>query len=392
MIFWIIAGGLTTLMLVLLARPLLRRPGVDVPRAAYDVSVYRDQLAEVERDAERGILSTTEVAAARAEIERRLLAAAQAMSDADAADGKPMYTAGRALVLGIAVFLPVAAFGLYLLLGAPGVPSQPFAERPAPPEAAPSAEQAQEINRMVERLAERLAGQPGDRDGWLLLGRSYTQLGRFTEAAETYRQAISHGFDGAEAQSALGEALAAAAGGEIGPEARQAFAAALEKDPADPRARYYAGLALVQDDRLQEAIGVWTRFLEQSPPDAPWRPMVEQRIRQAAEMLGIAPPEMPAAPEAAASGPSATDIEAARQMSPDEQAAFVRSMVARLAARLAAEPDDFEGWLRLARAYGVLGERARTQEALDRAAGLIEDLPADAPERATLEAARKTLP
>ncbi len=391
MIFWIIAGGLTTLMLVLLARPLLRRPGVDVPRAAYDVNVYRDQLAEVERDTERGILNAGEAVAARTEIERRLLAAAQAMPDAVVED-KPTHTAGGALVLGIAVFLPVAAFGLYLLLGAPGVPSQPFAERPAPPEAAPPPEPAQEINRMVERLVERLAGQPDDRDGWLLLGRSYTQLGRHAEAAETYRQAIAHGFDGAETQSSLGEVLAAAAGGKIGPEARQAFAAALEKDPADPRARYYAGLALVQDDRLQEAIGVWTRFLEQSPPDAPWRPMVEQRIRQAAETLGIAPPEIPAASEAASSGPSAADIEAARQMNPDEKAAFIRSMVERLAARLAAEPDDFEGWLRLARAYGVLGERARTQEALDRAAGLIEDLPADAPERATLEAARKTLP
>ncbi len=385
MIFWIIAGGLTTLALVLLARPVLRRPGVDAPRAAYDVTVYRDQLAEVERDAERGILNAGESAAARTEIERRLLAAGLAMPDAVGAD-KPTHTAGRALVLGIAVFLPVAAFGLYLLLGAPRVPSQPFAERPAPPE------QAQEINRMVERLAGRLAAQPGDRDGWLLLGRTYTQLGRFTEAAETYRKAISHGFDGAQTQSALGEVLAAAAGGEVGPEARRAFAAALEKDPAEPRARYYAGLALVQDDRLQDAIGVWTRLLEQSPPDAPWRPMVEQQVRQAAETLGIAPPEIPAAPEAAPPGPGAADIEAARQMSPDEQAAFIRSMVERLAGRLAAEPDDFEGWLRLARAYGALGERARAQEALDRAAGLIEGLPADAPEHATLEAARKALP
>ncbi len=292
MIFWIIAGGLTTLMLILLARPLLRRPGVDVPRAAYDVNVYRDQLAEVERDAERGILNAGEAAAARTEIERRLLAAAQAMPDAVVED-KPTHTAGGALVLGIAVFLPVAAFGLYLLLGAPGVPSQPFAERPAPPEAAPPPEPAQEINRMVERLVERLAGQPDDRDGWLLLGRSYTRLGRLAEAAETYRQAISHGFDGAQTQSSLGEVLAAAAGGKIGPEARQAFAAALEKDPADPRARYYAGLALAQDDRPQEAIGVWTRLLEQSPADAPWRPMVEQQIRQAAATLGIAPPEPP---------------------------------------------------------------------------------------------------
>lgn len=386
MIFWLIAGGLTALAVVLLLLPLRRRAKAGTPRAAYDLNVYRDQLAEVERDTERGILGAEQAAAARGEVERRLLSAASRAEEGG--NEAPASTAppgpSRAVTLGIILFLPAAAFGLYLFLGAPGVPSVPLAERGPVPQgtATPGA-----MNELAERLAERLAAQPEDRDGWLLLGRTYTELGSYAEAAQAYRQAISQGFDDAETQSALGEALVAAAGGTVGPGARQAFAAALEKDPLSPRARYYGGLALAQDERLEDAIGIWMQLLAQSPPDAPWRPVVAQQIERAAASLGTPTPELPAG----SGEPSAGAPEAVQQMSPQEQEAFIRSMVERLAARLEAEPGDFEGWLRLARSYGVLGEAERAQEALARAAGLIEQLPEDAPERTALDDAKAAL-
>ncbi len=414
MIFWVIAGGLCALAVGLLVLPLLRRPGESAPRAAYDLTVYKDQLAEIAREAERGEIGTAQAEAARTEIERRLLAAAESAAEGaaegGAEDGSGPAAPHRAVTWGIALTLaiavPAAAVGLYLVLGTPGVPSLPFAERPALQPPAPEPGVAQEMGDLATRLAKRLAEDPGNRDGWLLLGRTYAQLQRFDKAAETYRAAIAQGFDGAETQSALGETLVVGAGGTVGPEARRAFAASLDSDPEDPRARYYAGLALAQDDRLPAAIELWVGLLRDSTPDAPWRPVVAQQIREAAARLGIEPPEVAAAPapesapqpapqaapQAAPPGPSAADVEAAREMSPDQQAAFIRSMVARLAERLAAEPGDFQGWLRLARAYGVLGEAAKAKTALARAAALIRDLPEDAPERAQLDEARRALP
>lgn len=403
MIFWVIAGGLCALAVGLLVLPLLRRPGASAPRAAYGLNVYKDQLAEIAREAERGELGTAQAEAARAEIERRLLGAAEAAAEvaAEGAAGRGSdpaaprravtwaITWGVALALAIAV--PAATIGLYLALGTPGVPSLPFAERPAPQLPAPEPGVAQEMDDLAVRLAKRLAQEPDNRDGWLLLGRTYAQLQRFDEAAEAYRTAIAQGFDGAETQSALGEVLVAGAGGAVGPEARRAFAASLENDPEDPRARYYAGLALVQDDRLRQAIELWVDLLRESTADASWRPMVAQQIREAAARLGIEPPEVVAAPQTAARAPSAADVEAAREMSPDQQAAFIRSMVARLAERLETAPGDFQGWLRLARAYGVLREPAKAETALARAAALVQDLPEDAPERAQLDEASRAL-
>ena len=399
MIFWVIVGGLCALAVGLLVLPLLRRPGESAPRAAYDLNVYKDQLAEIARETARGELGAAQADAARAEIERRLLAAADSAAEdgSDQAAPRRAITWGVALALAIAV--PAAAIGLYLTLGTPGVPSLPFAERPAPQPPAPEPGFAQEMADLAARLAKRLVQDPDDRDGWLLLGRTYTQLQRFDKAAEVYRTAIAHDFDGAETQSALGEVLVAGAGGAVGSEARRAFAASLQNDPEDPRARYYAGLALVQDDRLRQAIELWVDLLRESTADAPWRPMVAQQIREAAARLGIAPPEAAAAPapesapQLAPPGPSAADVAAAREMSPDQQAAFIRAMVERLAERLETEPGNFQGWLRLARAYGVLGEAAQAETALTRAAALVRDLPEDAPERAQFdEAGRALLP
>ena len=430
MTFWLAAGALSALAIGLLLWPLLRRPATTTaaPRQAYDLRIYQDQLAEIAREAAEGNLGAEQAAAARAELDRRLLASAETGAEtgpemgpemgsemgpetgADGPDGAAEgRTIDRAVTWSLAVILtfavPLAAIGLYLLLGQPGLPSMPFAERPVL-EAPVQRAAAPDMMALAAGLAARLAEEPDNREGWLLLARSYMQLEQFDAAAEAYRQAIAAGFDDAEIQSALGEMLATQDGGRIGPGARSAFAAALAHDPRNPRALYYAGLALAQDDRAQEAIDLWLDLLRQSTAEAPWRPVVAQQIREAAASLGIEAPELPAAPDPAtpgplgggvaqgstAPGPDAADVEAAGQMSAADRAAFIRSMVARLAERLEAEPGDFQGWLRLARAYGTLGEAAQARDALSRAEVAIRELPEDAPERARIEAARRELP
>ena len=397
MIFWLAAAALSVLAIGLLLWPLLRRPGETAPRQAYDLNVYRDQLAEIDREAAEGNLDAVQAAAARAEIERRLLASAETVDSGPGGPAEPR-TIDRAATWSLAVALcfavPLTAVGIYQLLGNPGLPSVPFAERPVP-EAPAERAAGPDMTTLTAGLVARLAEDPDDRAGWMLLGRSYAQIQQFGAAAEAYRQAIVLGFDGAEVQGALGEMLAAQAGGTIGPEARNAFAAALEHDPQNPRALYYAGLALAQDGRAQAAIDIWLGLLRQSTAEASWRPVVAQQIQEAAASLGIEAPEIPGAPEPVQGnlqpGPSAADVEAAGQMSAEDRAAFIRSMVARLAERLEQEPGDFQGWLRLARAYGVLGERDQARDALTGAEAAIRELPEDAPERVQLDAARSEL-
>ena len=401
MIFWLAAGALSALAIGMLLWPLLRRPADAAPRQAYDINVYRDQLAELDREAAEGSIGAEQAAAARAEIERRLLASAEPGAEPGSpGSGRPAEPRAidRAATWSLAVALcfavPLTAIGIYLSLGKPGLPSVPFAERPVP-EAPAEAAAGPDMPALVAGLAARLAEDPDDREGWMLLGRSYAQIQNFGAAAEAYRRAIALGVDDAEVQGALGETLAAQAGGTIGPEARNAFAAALEHDPQNPRALYYAGLALAQDGRAQEAIDIWLGLLRQTAAEAPWRPAVMQQVQEAAASLGIEAPEIPAGPDPAPGhpqpGPDAADVEAAGQMSNEDRAAFIRSMVARLAERLEQEPGDFQGWLRLARAYGVLGEPGQVRDALARAETAILALPEDAPERAQLEAASSDL-
>ncbi|NIA72222.1 c-type cytochrome biogenesis protein CcmI [Pelagibius litoralis] len=394
MIFWLLAGTLTALVVAVLLTPLLRRPENAAERSAYDQAIYRDQLLELQEDRRRGLLKDTEAEAARREIERRLLLsdATATASDTTASPAAPG-GAVRWLAVGLVVLLlPLAGMAIYLHYGTPGLPGLSFAER--------QDGGGIEAEMLVAQLERRLAGSPEDAEGWLVLARVYERSGRFGDAAEAYRRIIALGRGGAEAHASLGEVLVAAAQGQIGRDARLAFAAAIEADPANPRARYYAGLAMAQDGRLEEALTVWRSLAADAPADAPWRAVVEQQIANAARSLGqevppAAAPEMGGG-EGAARGPSGADIEAMQALSPEERAAFVRSMVEGLAARLEEQPDDPDGWLRLARSYAVLGNGEAAGEALARAAPLIEALPAEAPQRGALqqrlEALRDAIP
>lgn len=388
MMFWILAGAMAALLVVALLWPLLR-PRAGGPAAAdYDRAVYRDQLAELEQDVKRGLLGTAEAEAARREIARRLLQT-EAAGEGSAGAARPWLRVGLILVVALP---PAVALGLYLRLGTPDLPGLPLAGRdPGGPA---------EVALLAERLEARVADNPGDVEARLVLGQVYERSGDYAKAADHYREAIALiGRQGAPVpgplHAALGETLVAAEGGRIGREARLAFAAAIEADPGNSRARYYAGLAMAQDGRLEEAVGVWQSLADDSPPDSPWQGLLHEQIARASRELGIDPPA-PAAPSGPAAGPTPGDVEAAQQMSPEERQAFIRSMVDQLAARLDAEPADPDGWLRLARAYVVLGEAGKAGEALAAAEREIAALPEAAPDRADftrrLEALRAQLP
>lgn len=391
MTFWMLAAVMAALLVLALLRPLLRQRGFAPATADFDRAVYRDQLAELEQDLQRGLLDPTAAEAARREIQRRLLQAeTNAGGTAPGAAGPGLRRFALALVV---VVPPALGLGLYLQLGTPGLPGLPLAERdPGGPA---------EVALLAERLEARVTADPTDIEARLVLAQVYERSGNYAAAADHYRGAIAliagYGEVPGALHAALGETLVAAAGGRVGRDARVAFAAAIEADPGNSRARYYAGLAMAQDGRLQEALGVWQSLAEDSPPGSPWRGLLQEQMARAAGELGIEPPAaaLPEEPDAT-TGPSRADIEAARTMTPEERQGFIRSMVERLAGRLQEEPADPDGWLRLARAYTVLGETAKAGQALAEAETRISALPGETPERdelvRRLEALRAELP
>lgn len=382
MTLWILFSAVTVGVLLLLVVPLLRRQTAAPARIAYDIVVYRDQLAEVERDLERGLLNEGQAEAARTEILRRMLAA----EDAELEAPQPEYrlAGGRQLRLATALViligLPVGSFGLYGMLGAPSLPGQPYASRQADPDL--------KMTEMAGNLAAELKTKP-DADGFATLAETYFALRRYGEASEAFRQAIGLGLIDAQMLASLGESLTLQNNGDVGPDARTAFQQALTLDRQDPRARFYLGLGKAQLGRFAEAVSIWRDLEKDSPGDAPWLAMLKEHIAQYAKQGGFDPASIkpvPPAPEgtktaegpnphgdAAPSGvvPSGDSAAAAvLAQTPEERQQTIKSMVDALAAKMEQNPDDFDGWMRLARSYQTLGNLGKARQAAERAVKL----------------------
>jgi cytochrome c-type biogenesis protein CcmH len=370
MMFWVLVALLSAVVVGLFAWPLIR-PQRQKGEAGADLGVYRDQLGELEREVARGLLPESEAAAARLEIQRRLLAAGQMESARPARPEGSRISRPLSWALALLV-LPAAALAIYFDLGRPGLPAVPFAGRPA------AVATDQDLAKIVDMLAAKMKANPGDPRGWTLLAEAEGKLGRYKESAAAYAQAIAqHQAKGdpadAELRSRYGEALAAAADGQVTPQARQAFTAALAIDPKEPRARFYIALAESQAGHVEAALNQWVALEADSPADAPWRPVLAAQIEGAAKQLGRDPATLPGRkpPPAAGASPTAEDMAKAASLTPEQRAAFIDSMVSGLAQRLKTAPDDIDGWLKLANAYDKLGRaedaRAAWHEAASRA-------------------------
>ncbi len=373
---WIALAALTAATLALVAWPLLRKPkGAAVSRVDYDLAVYRDQLAEVEKDQARGLLTADQAAAARVEIQRRMLAAGQAAEEGPTVQPK----GAKALAAVLLVALPAAGFAVYASLGNPALPGMPFAERVAA-RTGMAVDQVAKVQEMTDKLAAELARAPNPQ-GFVALANGYRLLGRYEEAMKAYGRAIEMGADDAETYSSLGELIVTKSEGAVGPEARTAFLEALKADPTEPRSRYYLGLSKAQIGKVEDAIAIWRDLEQSSPEGAPWLPMVREQITQAAAQIGKDPasiaPKRPDDQPAGAGRIQAPQQQASQQragvptpppgMSAEDQDAMVRQMVEGLAAKLEENPGDIQGWLRLARSYRVMGEPAKARQAFERA-------------------------
>ena len=355
--------------------PLVRSRKDIADRREYDLQVYRQQLADVDGDIERGAMSEEEAHSVRLEIERRMLKAARSKSEA-----KPVSKQRHLTALIVLIAVPTLSIAIYQYQGRPDLPGEPFASR-APSNGPDRAK----IVALLGRVEQRLKEHPNDKRGWQLLGQGYLSLGDTTKAAETFKKAVKIFPNDVDFKSALAEALVMDSDGVIGPESLRLFKEALVADPTQVGARYYIGLAALQAGDAQKAYDDWRALAKSSPADAPWLGTVQRGLNEAAKKLGIKAEDVKTLAQAQASPPpqpSKEAVDAAKSMSKEQRDKFIHSMVDRLAARLKQSPNDLDGWLRLGRSYSVLGEGDKAAGAYKKALGLM---PKDDPRRPALE-------
>lgn len=364
MVFWILVAALVAGVTLAITRPLLR-PAVEPPAdGEADIAVYKDQLKEIAADEARGALAPNEAESARAEIARRLLRVTQ--DDSKSAVAAPAAARNRFITpvsVLTSIALPVVSLGLYLAYGAPGMPAQPLSERLA------DAADSKNPNDLVAKVEQRLREQPDDGTGWDVIAPVYYAMGRYADAATAYKKALSLVGENVHRLQGFSNARIRMENGIVPDDARKALERILVLAPQSIEPRIWLALAKEQDGHLADAAADYKNLIAQSPADAPWRKVLEERLANLGQAAGTQAPSnsstATAGPSSQASEtPTGPDASAVMSMSPEERQAFITRMVDGLAARLKTDGSDPAAWVKLIRAYQVLGRRDDAVKAL----------------------------
>lgn len=354
MLFWICAAGLTAGVLWMLGQP-LRRAAIDgIPGNAGEAEVYRDQLREIERDSARGLIDAEEAAAAKTDISRRLLASVRqghCQTPGPRRDG-PRHSRWPVRIAVGAV--PILAVTLYLALGSWWLPGAPSRQADA------FDRDRAGVDQLVAQVEARLREHPEDGRGWDVIAPVYLRLERHDEAAQAFSRAIRLLGEDVKRLQGFAEATILSRGGIVTEDARLAYEKVLALQPGRPEPRFWLALAKEQDGRLAEAATEYRGLIETASPGAAWRSAVRERLAAVEARLSQAG-------AATAKGPTPEDMATAANLSAPERSRMIAGMVEGLAARLAVDGQDLEGWQRLVRSYSVLGEKDKASEALERA-------------------------
>ncbi|NOD62909.1 MULTISPECIES: c-type cytochrome biogenesis protein CcmI [unclassified Ruegeria] len=392
MTFWVLIFIVALLIAAFLCFTLLRNRRAEKPAAAYDLEVYREQLAGVDKDLARGVIGEADAERVRTEISRRILAADENLKKGGAASG-PSRAVSIVSVVVIALILIGGAMALYDRTGAVGLPDMPLTARlelaedvraNRPPQNAaeqlatpPQPAQLDEsYAALLKQLRDTVANRPNDLQGQMLLAQHETNAGNFKAGYTAQQKVIELSGDAAtaDAYADLAEMMILAAGGYVSPEAEQALTEALNRDPSHGPARYYWGQMLAQVGRPDLAYRMWVQTLQEAPSGAPWAGAIRAQLDELAFRAGV----FNAPDLSAASGPSQDDVNAAAELTPEERQEMIQGMVNQLSDRLATEGGAPEEWARLIAALGVLGQGQRAidihKEAMQVFAGNSEAL------------------
>ncbi|MEP3231489.1 MAG: c-type cytochrome biogenesis protein CcmI [Hyphomicrobiales bacterium] len=351
--FWIVAGILTLAGILSAIWPLVREKPRQGDLAGTDDTqegtrhVLIDQLDEIERDRERGLLNDEEAKGARAELGRRLLTLEQSVAQDDESATKT----GRLYPWISIILIPVLAVGAYQYLGSPNLPDQPISARLSqPPE-------NQDINLIVSQIEKHLETNGDDIKGWQALAPIYRRMNRLEDAENAFRKWLALAGDDkaskGQAQLGLGQVLIAKNEGNVSGETFEVLEQASQNAPNDATAFFFLAVGLTQQNKTAEGIAAWTDLIERFGSDnPPWLATAKNAL---------------ASLKAQEQNPTDEQVDAAKQLSSVERNELIEGMVSRLANRLNDEPDDLIGWNRLVQAYMVLGRKDQAKDALSRA-------------------------
>lgn len=433
MMLWLVFTSMIAVAAVLVSTPFIRRMERMRLHSAGNLAVYRDQLQEIETEVAQGAIDGTQAEGAILEIKRKVLASGRTDEPARPSLSQAERKFALTVVTAIVVFGSIL---LYALVGTPGLPSatppqaifepppasrlpaagtQPRAAAATDAPASRGAGQPQtglpSVDEMIQRVQAKLQRNPGDTEGWRMLGWAYFSVERFSDAANAYSKAIELRPGFAEYHSARGEALVRQADGTVTADARKDFNEAARIDPKDSRARFFTGLAKEQDGDKAAALADWKKLLAEADPSEPWLADLRDRVADLQrESLGdtdtLSPSSKPGisadamrdflqaeksrqqAAEAPRRGPSAEDVRNAESMPPQDRTAMIRGMVDGLANRLEQQPRDSEGWIKLIRSRVVLGDAELANKSLKRALSVFSE---DGPERTQIVGAARQL-
>jgi cytochrome c-type biogenesis protein CcmH len=347
--FWALASALCLATLGLLLAGFRGRSNVADDRGDAALAIYKDQLAELEREQASGVISTAEAEGQRTEISRRLLAASKELG------GERVRTV--AFPKWIAVVVPVVAAAIYWQVGRIGLADVPRVERLSAAQKVmdeiEAGKQPDNIDMpaVIALIEKRVEDKPDEVASWQFLAGNYLSEGRFGDAANAFERIISISGPSAELYANLAEALVFQNKGLLTTQSVAAAKEALKLDPKHPKARYYDALGAAQDGKREEARKSFEALLAESPANAPWRRAVETQIANLS-------------PQGTAPKISDDQMQAGADMSPEERMTMIRGMVDGLDAKLKTNPQDIEGWLRVIRARTVLNENDKALAAL----------------------------
>jgi cytochrome c-type biogenesis protein CcmH len=334
MVIWIILLVMTAAAVMAVLWPLSRHRAAD-RQVDPDTQFYREQIAEIERDRERGALLPSEAEAAKAEAGRRLLRATGMQDAAFPALGEPALRRRRAASTFALSVIPILALAVYEIYGSPHLLTRPPGMQ--------MQEQAENLDlmRAVSQIESHLAQNPQDGRGWEVVAPVYIRMGRIEDAVKAYELAVRYLGPDADRLSNYGEALVLAKNGLISTDAQAIFEQAVKLDGTSPKARFYLARSAEQDGQIDKAKAAYADLLKASSADAPWVPVIRQELAR----LGV--------PEAVAGQ------EAAPQIGSED----IIKMVSGLAQRLEAQGGTVDEWTRLMRSYAVLGQRDKAAAA-----------------------------
>jgi len=395
MTFWLITIALALGSCTLLALALWRGHLGARPAAEFDLRVYRDQLSDVERDIERGVIKGDDAERVLTEISRRILTADKALQD-ESVDVRSPKAARFVAIGGLAAVLIGGSFALYRDLGAPGYgdlslstrieaaadarasrPDQATAEASLPPFViAPDTPKT--YAELIVKLREAVEKRPADLQGATLLATHEMRLGNAVaaHAAQAAVIRLKGAAVSAEDYATYADMLIIAAGGYVSPEAEGALARVLRFDPENGVARYYSGLMMMQVGRPDVAFRAWAQLLQDSGGNEGWVVPIREQIEDLAFRAGVKY-ELAPSKDTPLTGPSVEDIENAETMSEEERTEMIRGMVDRLSDRLATTGGSAEEWARLIGALGVLGEADQAALIWQNAKDVFADRPDD---------------